>query len=96
LQAVLRANLDICEVNLNPQRDELTVKMHSEFSVSKETEVKLRAGCVWSEIYFDYKNDDFILTEEQIRKIAKTYCITYYECMQHKEYWKQIIIKNRK
>ena len=96
MRTFLCAKLDMCESYRHPQRDELTAKMHSEFTISKETEVKLRAGCVWSAIYFDYEKDDFILTEEQIRKSSKSYCITYEQCLQYKEYWKQIIVKNRK
>ena len=30
--------------------DELTAKMHSEFNVSKETRIMLKAGCVWESV----------------------------------------------
>lgn len=34
-------------------KDELTEKMHSEFTVSEETDQKHRAGCVWGVAGFD-------------------------------------------
>ena len=30
--------------------DELTAEMHSEFTVSKETRIMLKAGCVWESV----------------------------------------------
>jgi hypothetical protein len=78
-----------------PLQDELTAKMHSEFTVSKETEIQLRAGCVWHWFYFDYEKGDYKWTEEEIRKQAEKYGISYEECMMHKDYWMQIVLKNR-
>ena len=34
----------------NNYPDELTEKMHSEFSVSREIEISHKAGCVWESV----------------------------------------------
>ncbi len=64
--------------------DELTEKMHSEFQISKETDDKLRAGCVW---LFDCDRNS---TKEEIEKSAKSYSISYEIAMKWQDYWVQI------
>ena len=74
-------------------KEELTEKMHSEFTVTKEEEKQLRSGCVWRVSKYDRKKGDFIWTEEEVRKEAKSYCISYKTCMEYKEYWKRLVEK---
>ena len=81
------------ESHKKPTREELTDKMHSEFTVSKETEVRLRAGCVWNVSKYDRKSGNFVWSEEAVRKEAKKYGISYEDCMKHKEYWRRIVEK---
>ena len=37
----------------NGLQDELTAKMHSEYTISPETEIKHKAGCVWDILKWD-------------------------------------------
>ena len=62
--------------------DEFTEKMHSEFTISKETEIKHRAGCVWNILK---KN----ATKEQIVEVARDYGITYEAAMKYRNYWNE-------
>ena len=64
-------------------KEELTAKMHSEFTVDKETEQKHRAGCVWGVVGFDAPKDN-------IEEWAKEYGVTYDICMKWKSYWKSL------
>ena len=61
-------------------KEELTEKMHSELTVTKAQEVKLRAGCVWNVLKKD-------ATKEQIVEQAREYGITYEAAMKHRDYW---------
>lgn len=61
-------------------KEELTTKMHSEFTISKETEIKHRAGCVWNILK---KN----APKEQIVEVARDYGITYEAAMKYRDYW---------
>lgn len=63
--------------------EQLTAKMHSEFSITKEQEQKQRAGCVWGVVTFD-------APKEKIEHWASRYGVTYEECMKWKSYWKNL------
>ena len=60
--------------------DELTAKMHSEFTISKETRIELQAGCVWESV--SPKS-----SKEEIEKWATIYGITYADAMKYKSEW---------
>ena len=62
---------------------QLTAKMHSEFTITKEEEQKHRAGCVWDVVLFD-------APREKIEHWASRYGVTYEECMKWKSYWKNL------
>ena len=57
--------------------EELTTKMHSEFSVDEETEIKHKAMCIWN--YNMYK------TEAEIREACKSYGITYEQALAYRD-----------
>lgn len=61
---------------------ELTEKMHSEFTISKETEIRHRAGCVWLVLDKD-------APKEQVEEQAHEYGITYEEAMKYRDYWNE-------
>lgn len=61
-------------------QDELTAKMHSEFTVDHETEKRHRAGCVWQVLNKD-------ASKEEIEKFAMRYGIDYETAMKWKDYW---------
>ena len=63
--------------------DELTAEMHSEFTVSKETRIMLKAGCVWESVSPK-------ASKEEIEKWASMYGITYADAMKYKESWGQV------
>lgn len=67
--------------------DELTDKMHDEFTVTKEDEGKLRAGCVWH-VWCDR---DF--SREEIEKCAAYYSISYETAMKWRNYWLRLYNK---
>ena len=64
----------------NNYPDELTEKMHSEFTVSKETRIMLKAGCVWESVSPK-------ASKEEIEKWATIYGITYADAMKYKSEW---------
>lgn len=64
-------------------KEELTEKMHSEFTVSKETEIELKAGSMWATAGFGC--DDATLC-----KWCKSYGITTQQAMKYKEYWQKL------
>jgi hypothetical protein len=61
-------------------QDELTTKMHSEFTIDAETENRHRAGCVWLQLTAD-------ATKEEVEECAKSYEIDYETAMKWKDYW---------
>lgn len=63
-------------------KEELTTKMHSEFTVSRETEVCHRAGCVWLVVDYD-------APKEAVTAAAKDYGITYEAAMKYRDYWRE-------
>ena len=63
--------------------EELTEKMHSEFTVSKETDQKHRAGCVWGLVWYD-------APREKIEEWAKEYGVDYDICIKWKSYWRNL------
>jgi len=65
------------------QDDELTEKMHSEFTISSETEIKHRAGCVWILLGYD-------APAEEVAREAKAYGITYDDAMKWKQFFKDL------
>ena len=82
--AVFLGHLDkkhyLCTMQL---KEELTEKMHSEFTVDDKTEKKHRAGCVWGVAGFDASRTD-------IEHWAGVYGVTYEICMKWKGYWKNL------
>lgn len=62
-------------------REELTSKMHDEFTIPEEIEEKHRAGCVWE---FECDRNS---SEEEIRKSAKSFSISYEAAMKWRNYW---------
>ena len=64
-------------------KEELTAKMHSEFTVSKETDQKHRAGCVWGLVGYD-------APREKIEEWAKEYGVDYDICIKWNSYWKNL------
>jgi hypothetical protein len=64
-------------------KEELTEKMHSEFTIDEETDQKHRAGTVWTLVGFD-------ATKEDITHWAGRYGTTYEKCMEWKAYWKNL------
>ena len=63
--------------------EQLTAKMHSEFTITKEEEQKQRVGCVWGVVGFD-------APKEKIEHWASRYGVTYEECLKWKNYWKNL------
>jgi len=64
--------------------DEFTEKMHSEFTVSKETDIYLRAGVVWERLSLNPPRKD-------VEKMCKEYGITYEDAMKYKDEWQNLI-----
>ena len=64
----------------NNYPDELTEKMHSEFTVSRETRICLKAGCVWESVSPN-------ASREEIESKAFWYGITYDDVMRYKHEW---------
>lgn len=62
-------------------KEELTSKMHSEFTVTKEEEEKLRAGCVWN-VWCDRNS-----SKEEVEKYAKKYSISYETAIKWRDFW---------
>ena len=69
-------------------KEELTEKMHSEFTVNEETEQKHRAGCVWGVVGFDASKD-------KIEEWSKFYGITYDMSMKWRSFWNNLHDNNR-
>lgn len=64
-------------------KEELTEKMHSEFSVDAETEIKHKAGSMWA-------TAGFACNDATLRKWCKSYGITTQQAIKYKEYWKKL------
>ena len=71
-------------------KDELTEKMHSEFSVTKESEEQLRAGCIW----LAWCDEDS--SREEIEKYAEEYSISYEAAMKWRDFWLEKKGKSKK
>ena len=61
--------------------EELTKTMHSEFTISKEDDVKLKAGCVWDILKFETP------THEEILDRCKSYNISYEDAIKWRDFW---------
>jgi hypothetical protein len=68
--------------------EELTDKMHSEFTISEENEIKLKAGCIWMYI----PNDP----EETQRNWCKDMGLSWEDCLRWKDYWMNLISSSQK
>jgi hypothetical protein len=68
--------------------EELTEKMHSEFTISEENEIKLKAGCIWR----DFPDE----TEEEKRKLCKNISLSWEDCLRWKDYWMALISSSPK
>ena len=64
-------------------KEELTEKMHSEFSVSDEIDQKHRAGSVWRLLGYEASKED-------VEHWAKRFGTTYEKCMEWKAYWRNL------
>ena len=64
----------------NNYPDELTEKMHSEFTVSRETRICHKAGCVRESVSSN-------ASREEIESKAVWYGITYDDVMRYKHEW---------
>ena len=62
-------------------KEELTKKMHSEFSVSREDEDRLRAGCVWH-VWCGRRS-----SKAEIEEAASMYSISYETAMKYRDFW---------
>lgn len=60
--------------------EELTTKMHKEFEITKDVEIRHRAGCVWNIVDYD-------APKEKVTEAAKRYGITYDAAMKYRDYW---------
>ncbi len=69
-------------------KEELTSKMHSEFTISKETEVKHKAGSMWSVAGFDC--DDVTM-----KRWCISYGLTISQAMKYKVYWQKLAEQNK-
>lgn len=67
-------------------KEELTAKMHSEFTISKETGIEHRAGVVWGQLPVHPKRSE-------VEELCKLYGITYEQAMKYKAEW-QMLIRN--
>ncbi len=61
-------------------KEELTAKMHSEFTIDEDTKIKLAAGTVWDVVGFD-------CTEDVFKKWCKAYGITIKQALKWKVFW---------
>lgn len=66
-------------------QDELTARMHSEFTITPEQEIKHRAGCVWDVIVNVVGKGN--ATREDIENWASKYGVSYEDCMKWKKHW---------
>lgn len=64
--------------------EELTKKMHSEFSISSDIEIKHKAGCVWDILKFEKP------TKEELVIRCKSYGISYEDAMKWRDFWVNI------
>lgn len=71
-------------------KDELTAKMHSEFTVTKESEEQLKAGCIW----LAWCDKDS--SKEEVEKYAKQYSISYEAAMKWRDFWLEKRYKSKK
>ena len=61
-------------------KEELTTKMHSEFTIDAETEIKHKAFCVWDSVGID-------ATESEIKTESESYGITPEDALKWKDYF---------
>lgn len=69
-------------------KEELTTKMHSEFNVSMDTEIRHRAGSLWSVIGFDSD-------KATMKKWCISYGLTISQAMKYKVYWQKLAEQNK-
>lgn len=69
-------------------KDEFTEKMHAELSVSRETEIKHKALCVWTVFKNRYKNQSLDEDEQEkvLTQLGELYEVSYADVMRHQEY----------
>lgn len=60
-------------------KDELTEKMHAEFSIDEETEILHRCITIWCNAGADPDKPDF-------EKLCNSYGVTTNQAMKHKDY----------
>lgn len=65
--------------------EELTAKMHSEFTIDKDTEIKHKAGIIW--LHFNHISDD------EKKKFCEDYGITWEQALKWKDYWLRLSAK---
>ncbi len=69
-----------CLIKGNGMYEMMTEKMASEFTISKEDEDRLRAGCLWLVC-------DLSTPKEKIKKEAESFSITYDIAIKWRDYW---------
>ncbi|MCH4155448.1 MAG: hypothetical protein LKF31_04000 [Muribaculaceae bacterium] len=67
--------------------EELTDKMHSEFTISEEDRIQLKAGTIWR----DFPDE----TEEVKRELCKDMGLSWEDCLRWKDYWMQLISSSK-
>lgn len=77
---------ELTEKMLSSMKDEFTEKMHSEFDVDEETEIKLRVGSVWGSLSRTKKMND----PEKLKYECKLYDVTVEQAMKYKSYWSDV------
>lgn len=71
-------------------KEELTTKMHSEFSISKEDDDFLKAGVIWKQ------NDIIPYTEKELKERCNDLDISFSTLMKHKQKWQSLILSSKK
>lgn len=66
-------------------KDELTTKMHSEFTIDRETEICHKAGSIWQ-----WHAEE---SEEEQKKECELMGITWEEALHWKPYWERLLKK---
>lgn len=64
-------------------KEELTEKMHSEFQVDEQTDLKLKVGSMWEVAGFD-------CTHETLLHWCKAYGIAEEQALRWKGYWQNL------
>ena len=64
-------------------KEELTQKMHEEFKLTKQQEIKHIAGSIWNTIGFN-------ATDDMINEFLKYSSISKEQLLKYKSYWEEL------